>query len=210
MWRLLRMRYLISGGQADAIHYLRGNRALRLPGMPVFPSELGDLPHILLVDGWRRIDHRNDILAALNAPSFDGSKTVILESDPEPVPVSGLEPPGNARLLGTTTDSLTISADASRPELLLVTDSYSRYWRAVALKGSSQSKYQVMPADYAIMAVPLGPGHHLLRLEYAPSGWLIGRWISLASALLYIAAIIWWFLDGRLSLGEDESERELV
>ncbi len=78
----------------------------------------------------------------------------------------------------------------THPTLLLVTDSYSRYWRAVALSGSSQSKYQVMPADYTIIAVPLGAGHHRLRLEYAPSGWIIGRWISLASLLLYLAAII--------------------
>ena len=70
--------------------------------------------------------------------------------------------PGTVRLLSTTTDSLTITADVARPMLLLVTDSYSRYWRAVALTGSSQSEYQVLPADYALMAVPLGPGHHLL------------------------------------------------
>jgi hypothetical protein len=161
------------------------------------PDQPGDLPHILLVDGWRRIEHRDDIFAALVAQAFDGSKTVILESDPEPAPVAGPDP-GAARILSTTTDSLTISADTSRPELLLVTDSYSRYWRAVALKGSSQKQYQVMPADYTIMAVPLGPGHHLLRLEYAPSGWLIGRWISLAALLLYLAALIWWLLAARI------------
>jgi len=172
------------------------------------PSELGDMAHVLLVDRWRRVDHRNDILAALNAPSFDGSKTVILESDPEPAPVQGTDPPGSARLLSTTTDSLTVAADVARPALLLITDSYSRYFRAVALKGSSQRKYQVMPADYTIMAIPLAAGHHLFRLEYAPSGWLIGRWISLGSLLVYIAAITWWFLGARHSAQQKIDARE--
>ena len=72
--------------------------------------------------------------------------------------------------------------------LLLVTDSYSRYWQAVPLPGSSQSHYQVLPADYTLIGVPLDAGHHLIRLEYAPPGWVIGRWISLASLVIYLAA----------------------
>ena len=189
MWRLLRLRYVFSGDRVIPIDFpiLRNGVTQRVE----------DLPHLLLVDGWRRIEHRNDILAALRAPSFDAGKTVILESDPEPAPVPGPEP-GAARLLSTTTDSLTIAADVTQPALLLITDSYSRYWRAVALRGSSQSEYQVMPADYTLMAVPLGPGHHLIRLEYAPSGWIIGRWISLASLLIFVAAIVWWLRGARV------------
>jgi hypothetical protein len=188
MWRLLRLRYVISNDRVIPIDFpiLSDGVTQRVEG----------LPHLLLVDDWRRIEHRNNILVALNALSFDAAKTVILESDPEPVPAPGPEP-GTARLLSATTDSLTIAADVTRPELLLITDSYSRYWRAVALRGRSQSEYQVMPADYTLMAVPLGPGHHLIRLEYAPSGWVVGRWISLASLLIYIAAIVWWRLGVR-------------
>jgi uncharacterized membrane protein YfhO len=133
---------------------------------------------------------------------------VILEKDPEPAPAPGSDP-GTVRLLGTTTDSLTIAANVTRPTLLLITDSYSKYWRAIGLSGSSQSKYQVMPADYTLMAIPLSAGTHLLRLEYAPSGWIIGRWISLASLLIYIAVIIWWLLDARHSREEQVDGADL-
>jgi len=149
----------------------------------------GALPHLLLVSGWQQIQDPNDILAALSAPSFDPQKTVILESAPEPGPAPDA-PPGTVKLLSTDANSLTIAADVASSMLLLVTDSYSRYWRAVPLPGSSQSHYQVLPADYILMAVPLGPGHHLLRLEYAPSGWVIGRWVSLASLLIYLGAVV--------------------
>ena len=75
----------------------------------------------------------------------------------------------------------------------------SRYWRATGLPGSSQRDYQVMPADYTLMAIPLSAGTHLLRLDYAPSGWIIGRWISLAGLLIYLTALTWWLLDTRHS-----------
>jgi len=149
----------------------------------------GALPHLLLVSGWQQIQDRDRILAALSDPSFDPQKTVILESAPEPRPAPDA-PPGTVKLLSTDANSLTIAADVASSMLLLVTDSYSRYWRAVPLPGSSQSYYQVLPGDYTLMAVPLDPGHHRLRLEYAPSGWVIGRWVSLASLLVYLGAVI--------------------
>ena len=93
-------------------------------------------------------------------------------------------------------DSYSIAADVAQPTLLLITDTYSRYWRAVALPGSSQSEYQVLLADYTLMAVPLSTGHHAIRLEYAPSGWTIGRWISLGALALYLCAA-GWFLAAR-------------
>ena len=148
----------------------------------------GSLPHLQLVDRWTQIGNHGEILNALSAASFDPTRTIVLESAPTPAPVPGIEP-GVARLEAADNDSLTIAADLPRPMLLLITDSYSRYWRAVPLPGSSQDEYQVMPADYALMAVPMAAGHHLMRLEYAPPGWIIGRWISLAALMSYLLAL---------------------
>jgi len=57
------------------------------------------------------------------------------------------------------------------------------------LKPGSQTSYQVLPADYTLMAIPLARGSHLLRLEYAPPGYLLGRWISLAAVAAYLLAL---------------------
>ena len=105
-----------------------------------------------------------------------------------PAPVASGQP-GTVELLSHDTDSLTISASVEEPTLLMITDGYSRYFRAVPLQGSSQTHYDVLPADYALMAVPLAAGKHLLRLEYAPSGYVIGRWISLVALAGYILAV---------------------
>ena len=39
------------------------------------------------------------------------------------------------------------------------------------------------------MAVALSAGDHSFRLEYAPPGYLIGRWISLAALIVYLLAV---------------------
>jgi hypothetical protein len=148
----------------------------------------GALPHLLLVGEWARQNNRDDILRALDSSLFDPERTVILETDPDPAPVSGEDSPGTVQLVRSDTDSLTISARLSRPALLLVTDCYSRYWRAVAEAGSAQH-YTVIPADYTLMAVPLSAGEHLFRLEYAPPGYVIGRWISLLGLALYLIVV---------------------
>jgi hypothetical protein len=153
----------------------------------------GALPHLLLVNDWTRLDGRDAIFNALIQPSFDPQKTLILETDPTPAPIAGGQP-GTVELVHADTDSLTISASVEKPTLLLITDTYSRYFRAVPLPESSQRRYDVLPADYALMAIPLAAGKHLLRLEYAPSGYLIGRWISmvaLAAYLLALGAYLW-------------------
>jgi hypothetical protein len=148
----------------------------------------GALPHLLLVNDWTRADGRDAILNALIQPSFDPQKTLVLETDPAPPPVAGGQP-GTVELLRADTDSLTISASVEKPTLLLITDSYSRYFRAVPLPESSQRRYDVLPADYALMAIPLAAGRHLLRLEYAPSGYVIGRWISMVALAAYLLAL---------------------
>lgn len=157
----------------------------------------GALPHLLLINDWMQIANHDLILKTLSSPTFDPAKTAILETKPDPVPISR-EPTGSAKVLSRDTDSLVISAWVTGPTLLLITDCYSRYWHAVALPGSSQKLYEVLPADYALIGVPLSAGSHLIRLEYAPSGYLIGRWISLTGVVAYFGALSLFLWHKRL------------
>jgi uncharacterized membrane protein YfhO len=85
----------------------------------------------------------------------------------------------------STTDSLTIEADTPAPALLLITDTYSRDWHARPLPGSTQARYDVLPADYIVRAIPLAAGHHHLILEYAPPSFRQGLAISLLAGLVW-------------------------
>lgn len=147
------------------------------------------LPHVLLVSRCQVLKGRDEILSALMNPAFNPREEVVLETEPNPKPKPTTDA-GNARLLDESTDSLTIEAEVKSPCILLVTDTYAKGWRARALPGSGQLYYQVMPANYCLRAVPLTAGHHLLRLEYAPFGFRVGRWVSIASLGAFLVLVV--------------------
>ena len=114
---------------------------------------------------------------------------------PVPAP-TGLAPDGVVRLVAETTDTLTIEADLKAPAILLVTDAYSDGWHARSLlpdrEDATPTHYPVLPADYCLRGIPLGQGHHEILLEYRPTAYVVGKWVSLASLFLYLAGVTTW------------------
>ncbi len=168
------------------LDYVLGERAgkLETAEAPVRP-----MPHLQLIGNYRVLQSRDAIFGALRSESFDPTHEVILESEPEPRPASG-ENPGTVTLVESSTDTLTIQADLAQPSILLITDVYTQSWRAIPLPGSVQSKYDLLPANYVLRAVPLAAGHHHLRVECAPRGFVIGKWISIVAGFLFLGAVV--------------------
>jgi hypothetical protein len=185
-WRMLRCRYLI----------LESNDA--------HANLTNDLPRLLLLDRFRVMTNYHQIISALTNASFHPDEEVILESLPEPAPQPAQDK-GAVSLLESATDYAVIEADTKTPCLLLMTDAYSSGWRAVALPGSSQARYQIMPANYCLRAIPLAPGHHLLRLEYSPLGFRIGKVVSIVAWAIFIVLALaqksQWNLRPRIETG---------
>jgi hypothetical protein len=148
------------------------------------------LPRLELVSRFEVIPRRDAIFAALADPAFNPRQQVILEAAPRPAPQPAANP-GTVKLVDSSTDCLIIEAEVNSPSILLITDAYARGWRALPLKGSTQASYQVVPANYCLRAVPLTAGHHRFRLEYSPSGFRLGKWVSAASALAYVGLLGW-------------------
>jgi len=145
--------------------------------------ELKDsMPHLQLVGDYRVLKDRNAILSAMNSSAFDPRQTVILEQSPEPEPTKSLSH-GTAKIVEASTDHLTIEADLYLPAILLITDPYSKDWQAKGLPGSSQQQYTVMAGNYVLRAIPLAKGHHRIRMEYLPSGFVLGKWISILACV---------------------------
>jgi hypothetical protein len=147
----------------------------------------GTLPHVLLVDGYSVMPDRAEVFKAMNRSDFDPRRRVMLETQPQPQPQKGAT--GSARVISEGTDFLIIEAHTSRPSILLVTDSYSKDWKAWGLSGSVQQEYSVLPANYVLRAIPLQAGHHLIRLEFLPRGLPLGKWISLLAVICYLGLL---------------------
>jgi hypothetical protein len=184
--------------------------------LPAMKAEVHDdvLPHVALVRDYLLLTKRDDIFAELIDERFDPGRSVILESRPDPAPAPSarqdyaagilLEPKqvmewikrtgasGNyAAVVESGTDYLVIEAETDQPAVLLVTDDYSAGWRVRPLENGPQSRYEVMPANYCLRAVPLQAGHHKIVMEYAPKGYRIGWWISIVAAAGWLAALGW-------------------
>ncbi|HXR05969.1 MAG TPA: hypothetical protein VN765_01490, partial [Candidatus Acidoferrum sp.] len=162
----------------------------------------GGLPHLLLVDRFRVMTNYHEIFSTLANESFKMDQEVILESPPTPLPQPARDP-GTVRLLDSSTDYLKIQAEVGAPALLLITDSYSRGWRARALPGSSQAAYEIMPANYCLRVIPLAAGRHLLRVEYSPPGFRLGKVISLAALALFMVLTTLALKNRRLLPGRE-------
>jgi len=177
---------------------LRGRFGLAQEGrgtirLQKFIEPQGQMKHLNLIHSYRVIEDRNAIFRAMSDKTFDPHHMVILESSPDPPPAWSSERE-SITVRDSSTDHLTVEADLSAPAILLITDSYSAGWRAWALPGSDQTVYRVMPANYILRAIPLSAGHHVFRLEYLPRAFVIGKWISISSLIVYmfLLGLIGW------------------
>jgi len=145
------------------------------------------LPRLVLLRQFEVRKNTDEILSAMDSPLFDFRRKVILESQPQPLPTGEA---GTVRIVSESTDELVIEADVPEPTILLITDAYHPNWRCEALPASSQSEYKIMPANYVLRAVPLKTGHHHFKMEYKPSAFVIGKWISIIFLAAYISLCI--------------------
>lgn len=164
LYAMLRWRYAFLANK-DGDRVLTGNAVMQ---------------HLQLVEQYRVMSGRDEILQAMDSPSFDPRQQVILESEPNPAPQPTPEK-GTVTLLGSSANQLSVEADLPHPAILLITDAYSDGWRARPLDGSVQHAYDVLPANYVLRAIPLSQGHHHILVEYAPIGFRVGTWISILS-----------------------------
>ena len=173
------------------------------------------LPRFLLVPEYRAVaGGRDAVFAELSHPEFDPRQTVILEQTPapewqtsNPEPGSRTESPaptGQIRLLRESTDWQEMEVSLPRPAIFLQTDLYTPSWMITALPGSSQSRYELLPADYILRGIPLSAGTHRFRIEYRPQGFVVGQWLSVTSLLLLgVLALFWgWRRSGARNSGQ--------
>jgi len=183
LYRLLRHRYTFIPDPVD-------RRQVRIA------ETAGALPRFLLLSDYRVLKQRDEIFAAMSSENFEPSRTVILEQEPDIKPSPSKAKLLRSGVLDESTDHIILELEITEPSILLITDSYSKHWKAWGLGGSVQQEYSVIPANYILRAVPLQKGKHHFRLEYKPNAFIIGKWISILALLTYIGLFLWWCRSG--------------
>jgi hypothetical protein len=174
-------------------------------GSRVTPVETPPLHTVEFVPGYRVVrGGRDAVFGAMGQAGFDPRGTVVLEAEPDlpPGPLAPLPAAIRVDVQRPDSDTLVIDAELPAPGILLVTESHSSGWVAHALPSSTQQRYQVLPANHALRAVPVNAGTHHLVMTYAPRGYVLGCGVSLTSSCLWLLAAWWlWKRGARLIPG---------
>jgi hypothetical protein len=120
-------------------------------------------------------------LDALAAPDFDPRKQVVLADSPGAL--RSTEATGQARVVDSRPDRVSIEVALSAPGYLVLVDAYDPGWR-VLVDGRPD---HVLRANVAFRAVALPQGAHHVEFRYRPTSVLIGLAISLATSISVLA-----------------------
>ncbi len=136
------------------------------------------LPRAFLVYRSQVVTDHAAAWQAIHAPEFDPSRVVILErGEPLASDPGDEEPRVSFTRYELNEVALTVTTPA--PALLVLSDVYYPGWRA-AVDGAP---VELLRANYAFRAVPVPPGEHIVRIEFAPWTWRAGLAVSVVTWL---------------------------
>jgi hypothetical protein len=193
--RMMNVSYVLAEGPSHGLSPIENLPHLYRPSEP--------LPRAWLVSQARVIPDPQHLLSQLMCPTFNPSTEVLLESVYQPsgqLNDLGLKvgfgstshPPSNpiphpqlppvAGSLREDGNSRTIDVVMSQPGYLVLAYTYYPGWRATV----DGQPTEILRANYAFMALPLGPGEHRVALRYQPVSLTLGLFISGFSVLVVI------------------------
>ncbi|MFP4190963.1 MAG: YfhO family protein [Candidatus Hydrogenedentota bacterium] len=151
-----------------------------LDGIEIYRNEAA-LPRAFLTGSYEVHQDVDALFARMLERDFDPAETVLLEEEPP----DGFTPhpagkQGTAEVAARTHNTVTISAEAPAPAMLVLADAYYPGWRAT-LNGEP---VPILPAYHAFRAVALPEGEHEIVFRYAPASHRWGIGLSLAGMAL--------------------------
>jgi hypothetical protein len=147
------------------------------------------IPRFAAFRGYEVQENLAVVLKRLNAPDFDPTRSLLLQSEPA---ISSNSAPFNRLAYETTgADSLSLKITSEMPRLIMFNDRFSPHWRAYW----NGTPLRIIRANGIFMAVVIPTGAGNLNFVFYPELFLILAKFSIATAalllLLGIAAAYW-------------------
>ncbi|HEY2382248.1 MAG TPA: YfhO family protein [Terriglobia bacterium] len=198
---LLNVKYLVGTPWNDSYAALNGRPdrfKLVFSDGPVSVFEnLNVLPRSFFVPASKgsievQPDEQRELLR-LKDPSFDPEKSVILQALPPSLAgaytqngVTVPDVPNAVSIVSGRTNGMDLAVENAQPGVLIVSQTFYPGWLAVV----DGEETAVVPADYALVGIPLRPGAHTIKLEFRPLSFRIGLIISVLSILLAAGLLV--------------------
>lgn len=148
------------------------------------------LPRFFVVHQWQAVRDGGTALsamasvgaAALARTAYVETEDAILDAPPAATPRTPV-----VRMLGYAADAMTLETDTTHRGVLVITQSYSRYWMA-EINGVPA---RVFPVDHAFQGLVVPAGTSRVLLRYQPPAAIVVRWQRIAyGGLLGVAGIL--------------------
>ncbi len=147
---------------------------------------------------WRALDTpmplqaRDDVLNA-----FDRGE-VLVPKDDQAWPGDPACPPGRATQVVISAiedhaDAMRLSIDSPVSGLLVIPDNFASGWSAVV----NGKPVPIARAFFAYRGIPIAAGRSEISLAYTDTPFWIGRWISIASAVVLLIVVVTGFIRRR-------------
>jgi len=188
--RLLSVRYVVVG-RADArfreaILGRGWSLALAPRSSRYVVYEAPDfLPRAYVVPNVRLARDSAEALSMVSSPAFDPTSTAVLEGErdaPSSAPLVG----ASARIAEYAPTRVSVEVQTPEPAHLVLTDTYFPGWRA-DIDGEPVT---IRRANYLFRSVLVPSGTHRVTFEYRPLSFVLGAWVTLASASILALVLI--------------------
>jgi hypothetical protein len=192
-----RLRYLLPSGTL-AVSGLRldatelATRATRFRPVHRLVEENRDaLPRAFFVPRVRVIEDRTQRLALMER--FDPEALAILSEPLAPAALAALagaepvQPDERVTIVRATWNAVDIRATASRPRLLVVSETWSRWWRAT----DNGRPVPTLVVDHALRGIVLGPGPHEVAFRFRYPVFDVALVLTLAGWVAVAGVLLW-------------------
>lgn len=170
---LLRCRYIVNG-QAEHLYGVQ-------------ETGVRTLNRLNMLYDYKIESDKEKIYDILCDDNFSIFNTVVLEKEPQfAVNKKGF---GSIKPLYFDESSVVFECETDSPAIILYTDNYIKDWKAYEIDNPKQ-KYEVLCADYIYKAISIDKGYHKIKFEYKPKAFVIGKWISAVSWLMFLLSWI--------------------
>ncbi len=144
------------------------------------------LPRASFVRRARVLEREDEVLAALDSPTFDPRTEVLLEEPVEGITADATASgaPGEVTIDSYEPEQVVITARVDTPGFLVFGDLLYPGWKAFI----GDREVPIHRANYLFRAVRLDPGTSKVRFEYRPASFRLGLVLSAATALMLIGA----------------------
>lgn len=157
-------------------------------GQPFFAENQDRLPRAWMVHDYKVFNSEDEIKSAMSAGGFDISKYAALEQNINLKANPDASSP-TPEILEYSANEMKIKVNAYEDGLLCLSEIYYPAWKAQV----DGIETEILNANYALRAIQVSKGEHIVELKYQSSAFSTGLWITFGTILLSIAGIfLFW------------------